>query len=112
MKKLFTFSIIAYLLFTINTNAVDENVVREVCSELGTCVNVGKEVALEAADKIDRFFMAKSGAFGFLTEDKTSPFPWMMASCMLAPGAAPLCLTFFGTAWFECAKETVNCFGG
>ena len=93
-------------------NAVDENVVQEACSKLGTCSNIGKEADMEAAEKVDSFFMVKSGAFGFLTEDKTSPFPWMMASCALAPGAAPLCLAFFGTAWFECAKETVNCFGG
>jgi hypothetical protein len=93
-------------------NTVDENVVAICNHHLGNCTNIGKEAVIEAGEKIDNIFMVKSGAFGFLTEDKTSPFPWMMASCAFIPGAAPLCLTFFGTAWFECAKETVNCFGG
>ena len=92
-------------------NSVDENL-REVCNAtLGTCNNIGKMAVLDAAEKVDSFFIVKNGGFGFLTEDKTSPFPWMTASCLLAPGAAPLCLIFFGTAWFECARETVNCFG-
>ena len=99
-------------MWDIITNVVDKEVT-EICTTLGSCNNLlTKTAALEAAEKIDTFFMVKEGAFGFLTEDKTSPFPWMMASCALAPGAMPLCMAFFGTAWFECAKETVNCFGG
>ena len=79
---------------------------------VGTNASASAQQALELGYKIDNVFMVKEGYVGFLTEDKTSPFPWMMASCALAPGAMPLCLAFFGTAWFECAKETVSCFGG
>ena len=41
-------------------NSVDENL-REVCNAtLGTCNNIGKMAVLDAAEKVDSFFMVKS----------------------------------------------------
>ena len=58
---------------------------------------------------LDSLYVIREGAFGFLTESKDSPYPWMFAACAIAPGALPLCLTFFGMAWVECSREIVQC---
>ena len=53
---------------------------------------------------MDNLFVVREAAFGFLTENKESPYPWMLAACTVS-GALPLCLTFFGVAWLECSRE-------
>ena len=59
--------------------------------------------SLAVGYQIDHFFMMKEASLGFLTENKESPYPWMLAACAVA-GALPLCLTFFGVAWLECSR--------
>ena len=44
---------------------------------------------------MDSLCVIKEGAFGFLTEAKESPYPWMFAASVAA-GALPLALVFFG----------------
>jgi len=44
---------------------------------------------------MDSLYVIKEGAFGFLTEAKESPYPWMFAASVAA-GALPLALVFFG----------------
>ena len=61
---------------------------------------------------IDNIFVMKEASFGFLTESKESPYPWLMAACAVAPGAMPLCLTFFAFGWIECSRAAVQCLGG
>ena len=79
---------------------VDENT-RTVCEMMsGNCTNIGKHAVLEAGEKIDHFFMMKEASLGFLTDQKDSPYPWMMAACAVS-GALPLCLTFFGVLWLD-----------
>jgi hypothetical protein len=56
----------------------------------------------------DNVFVLGQGAFGFLTEAKESPYPWMIAAATLA-GALPLALVFFGFGWIECSREIVDC---
>ncbi len=80
--------------------AVDKEVIEYCTATLGTCTNAGKVAILEAGEKIDHFFMLKEASFGFLTEQKDSPYPWMMAACAVS-GALPLCLTFFGVIWLD-----------
>ena len=57
---------------------------------------------------IDHLYILREGAFGFLTEAKDSPYPWMFAAATLA-GALPLALVFFGFGWIECSREIVDC---
>ena len=71
--------------------------------------------ALEKGLIIDNIFMLKEAGFGFLSTDKTSPYPWMMAACAITPGALPLCLTFFTFTWIECNRAiygVATCMGG
>ena len=71
--------------------------------------------ALEKGLIIDNIFMVKEAGFGFLSTDKTSPYPWMMAACAITPGALPLCLTFFTFTWIECNRAiygVATCIGG
>ena len=71
--------------------------------------------ALEKGLIIDNIFMVKEAGFGFLSTDKTSPYPWMMAACAVTPGAMPLCLTFFTFIWIECSRDIygiATCMGG
>ena len=71
--------------------------------------------ALEKGLIIDNIFMVKEAGFGFLSTDKTSPYPWMMAACAITPGAMPLCLTFFTFTWIECNRAiygVATCMGG
>ena len=56
----------------------------------------------------DNIFVLREAAFGFLTESKESPYPWMIAAATVA-GAAPLALVFFGFGWIECSREIVDC---
>ena len=77
--------------------------------------SVAAQVALEKGLIIDNIFMVKEAGFGFLSTDKTSPYPWMMASCAITPGAIPLCLTFFIFTWIECNRAiygVATCMGG
>ena len=57
---------------------------------------------------MDHLFVVKEAAFGFLTEAKESPYPWMLAAATVA-GALPLALVFFGFQWIECSREIVQC---
>ena len=57
---------------------------------------------------MDNLFVLREGAFGFLTEAKESPYPWMIAAAAVA-GALPLALVFFGFGWIECSREIVDC---
>ena len=57
---------------------------------------------------MDHLFVVREAAFGFLTESKESPYPWMFAAAVVA-GAAPLALVFFGFGWIECSRVTVDC---
>ena len=54
----------------------------------------------------DHLYVIREGAFGFLTEAKESPYPWMFAASVIA-GALPLALVFFGFGWIEC--ERIDC---
>ena len=77
--------------------------------------SVAAQVALEKGLIIDNIFMVKEAGFGFLSTDKTSPYPWMMAACAITPGAIPLCLTFFTFTWIECNRAiygVATCMGG
>jgi hypothetical protein len=75
--------------------------ITEICTEhFGTCTNTGKMALLEASEKIDHLFLLKEGAFGFLTEQKDSPYPWMMAACALS-GALPHFLLFMSVIWLD-----------
>ena len=56
----------------------------------------------------DNVFVLREAAFGFLTEAKESPYPWMLAAAAVA-GALPLALVFFGFGWIECYREAVQC---
>ena len=56
----------------------------------------------------DSLYVLREGAFGFLTEAKESPYPWMFAAAYIA-GALPLALVFFGFGWIECSREIVQC---
>ena len=56
----------------------------------------------------DNVFVLREAAFGFLTEAKGSPYPWMLAAAAVA-GALPLALVFFGFGWIECSRVTVDC---
>ena len=49
---------------------------------------------------MDHLFVVKEAAFGFLTEHKDSPYPWMLAAATVA-GALPLALVFFGVGMIE-----------
>ena len=49
---------------------------------------------------MDSLFVVKEAAFGFLTEQKDSPYPWMLAAATVA-GALPLALVFFGVGMIE-----------
>ena len=57
---------------------------------------------------MDSLYVIREGAFGFLTESKDSPYPWMFAAAAVA-GALPLALIFFGFRWIECSRVTVQC---
>ena len=77
--------------------------------------SVAAQAALEKGLIIDNIFMLKEAGFGFLSTDKTSPYPWMMAACAITPGAIPLCLTFFTFTWIECNRAiygVATCIGG
>ena len=77
--------------------------------------SVAAQVALEKGLIIDNIFMVKEAGFGFLSTDKTTPYPWMMAACAITPGAIPLCLTFFTFTWIECNRAiygVATCMGG
>ena len=77
--------------------------------------SVAAQAALEKGLIIDNIFMLKEAGFGFLSTDKTSPYPWMMAACAITPGAIPLCLTFFTFTWIECNRAiygVATCMGG
>ena len=87
-------------MWDIINNEVCNEVVNICNATLGTCNNMGKVAVLEAAENIDHFFMAKEAMFGFLTENKDSPYPWMLAACAVA-GALPLAMTFFGVMWID-----------
>jgi len=52
---------------------------------------------------MDHLYVIREGAFGFLTEAKESPYPWMFAAAFVA-GALPLALVFFGFGWVECVR--------
>ena len=52
---------------------------------------------------MDHLYVIREGAFGFLTEAKESPYPWMFAAAYVA-GALPLALVFFGFGWVECVR--------
>ena len=49
---------------------------------------------------MDGLYVVKEAAFGFLTEQKDSPYPWMLAAAAVA-GALPLALVFFGFGMVE-----------
>ena len=49
---------------------------------------------------MDHLFVVKEAAFGFLTENKDSPYPWMLAIA-IAANALPLALVFFGVGMIE-----------
>ena len=49
---------------------------------------------------MDHLFVVKEAAFGFLTENKDSPYPWMLAVAAVA-NALPLALVFFGVGMIE-----------
>ena len=49
---------------------------------------------------MDHLFVVKEAAFGFLTENKDSPYPWMLAIATAA-NALPLALVFFGVGMIE-----------
>ena len=66
-------------------------------------MNNGAEVVGVVDYQMDHLFVMKEASFGFLTENKESPYPWMLAACAVA-GAMPLCLTYFGVAWLECSR--------
>ena len=57
---------------------------------------------------LDSLYVIREGAFGFLTDTKDSPYPWMFAAAYVA-GALPLALVFFGFGWIECSREAVQC---
>jgi hypothetical protein len=57
---------------------------------------------------MDNLFVLREAAFGFLTESKESPYPWMLAAAAVA-GALPLALVFFGFGWIECSRVIVDC---
>ena len=57
---------------------------------------------------LDSLYVIREGAFGFLTDAKESPYPWMFAAAAVA-GALPLALVFFGFGWIECSREIVDC---
>ncbi len=52
---------------------------------------------------MDHLYLLREGAFGFLTDAKDSPYPWMLGAAALA-GALPLALIFFGFGWIECYR--------
>ena len=52
---------------------------------------------------MDHLYVIREGAFGFLTDAKDSPYPWMSAAAAVA-GALPLALIFFGFGWVECVR--------
>ena len=82
---------------------------------IGNNASVATQAALEKGLIIDNIFMVKEAGFGFLSTDKTSPYPWMMAACAITPGAMPLCLTFFTFTWIECNRAiygVATCIGG
>ena len=82
---------------------------------IGNNASVAAQAALEKGLIIDNIFMLKEAGFGFLSTDKTSPYPWMMAACAITPGAIPLCLTFFTFTWIECNRAiygVATCMGG
>jgi len=49
---------------------------------------------------MDSLYVVKEAAFGFLTEQKDSPYPWMLAIATAA-NALPLALVFFGVGMIE-----------
>ena len=55
---------------------------------------------------MDDLYVIREGAFGFLTDAKDSPYPWMLAAAAVA-GALPLALVFFGFQWIECSIVAV-----
>ena len=69
------------------------------------------ENAVEAVGNFDMamdgLYVIREGAFGFLTDAKDSPYPWMLAAAAVA-GALPLALVFFGFQWIECSIVAVQ----
>ena len=57
---------------------------------------------------MDHLFVVKEAAFGFLTEHKDSPYPWMLAAATVA-GALPLALVFFGFGMIESGVFSSEC---
>ena len=57
---------------------------------------------------MDGLFVVKEAAFGFLTENKDSPYPWMLAAATIA-GALPLALVFFGFGMIESGVFSSEC---
>ena len=49
---------------------------------------------------MDHLLVLKEATFGFITENKDSPYPWMLAAATVA-GALPLALVFFGFGMVE-----------
>ena len=49
---------------------------------------------------MDGLYVIREGAFGFLTDAKESPYPWMFAAAYVA-GALPLALVFFGFVFLD-----------
>ena len=49
---------------------------------------------------MDGLYVVREAAFGFLTENKESPYPWMLAIAAAA-NALPLALVFFGVSMVE-----------
>ena len=57
---------------------------------------------------MDHLFVLKEATFGFLTENKDSPYPWMLAAAAVA-GALPLALVFFGFGMIESGVFSSEC---
>ena len=57
---------------------------------------------------MDGLYVVKEAAFGFLTEQKDSPYPWMLAAAAVA-GALPLALVFFGFGMIESGVFSSEC---
>ena len=57
---------------------------------------------------MDHLFVVKEAAFGFLPENKDSPYPWMLAIATAA-NALPLALVFFGVGMIESGVFSSEC---
>ena len=70
------------------------------------------EIAVEVVGTfdatMDHLFVVKEAACGFLTENKDSPYPWMLAAATIA-GALPLALVFFGFGMIESGVFSSEC---